>query len=223
MIFKQVLIPIIFFAAIAPFTPAIDIALSSYFYHGEVKGFPSSVLFDAITVYGVYPALLTFYAAVAMFVFSYSVKSFQKWRKHLLLLILTMVIGAGLITHVILKDHWERPRPKQTELFGGSKPFRAFYEPDISLKIGSHKSFPCGHCTMGFYFFAVALIGKRLHNRPLFWFGISFALILGFLLSLARIAQGGHYFSDTLASALIMWLIALGCDWLIYTRRRLHK
>lgn len=63
---------------------------------------------------------------------------------------------------------------------------------------------------MGFYFFALALLGICYRRRDLYWLGLGLAWGLGGLLSLARIAQGGHFFSDTMASALIMWLTAWG-------------
>jgi membrane-associated PAP2 superfamily phosphatase len=68
---------------------------------------------------------------------------------------------------------------------------------------------------MGFYFFTLALIARRLDYRKTFWFALILAFGLGISLSLARIAQGGHFFSDTLVSALVMWLSAYACDrWL---------
>ena len=69
---------------------------------------------------------------------------------------------------------------------------------------------------MGFYFFAVALLGRRLGSRILFITGMALALILGIALSVTRIAQGGHFFSDTLATAIIMWTAALAIDWLLF-------
>lgn len=65
---------------------------------------------------------------------------------------------------------------------------------------------------MGFYFFSLALVARRLNYNKTFWIALALALSLGILLSLARIAQGGHFVSDTLVSALVMWLSAYACD-----------
>jgi len=108
-----------------------------------------------------------------------------------------------------------RPRPKQVIEFGGIQEFRPFYQPNFFHQPEPSKSFTCGHCTMGFYFFALALVVRRLNYRKTFWITLMFAFALGIALSLARIGQGGHFFSDTLISALIMWLTAYACDrWL---------
>ncbi|MBA2728223.1 MAG: phosphatase PAP2 family protein, partial [Parachlamydiaceae bacterium] len=155
-------------------------------------------------------------AATLFLGLSYIVSGWKKWRPYALLLILPMVLGAGIITHSLLKDHWGRPRPKQIENYGGDNAFRPFYQPNITLEVQPFKSFPCGHCSMGFYFFAVALLGRRLGSRLLFATGITLALSLGIALSITRIAQGGHFFSDTMATALIMWMTAFACDWLLF-------
>lgn len=69
---------------------------------------------------------------------------------------------------------------------------------------------------MGFYFFALALAGRRLKNISLEKAGFILAFTLGILLSISRVMQGGHFITDTLFSALIMWYTALAIDWLVY-------
>ena len=71
---------------------------------------------------------------------------------------------------------------------------------------------------MGFYFFTVALIGMRLQKKRVFYLGLVLTIFLGAALSLIRMAQGGHFFSDVLMSALIMWLTALAFDRIVYGR-----
>ena len=133
-------------------------------------------------------------------------------RTHALALVLTIILGAGFITHTLLKDHWGRPRPKQVTEFGGSQPFRPFYSPNFFHQPHPSKSFPCGHCTMGFYFFALALVLKRLGYRKGYYFTFAFALVFGITLGISRMAQGGHFLSDVLAAGLIMWITAYLCD-----------
>lgn len=125
-----------------------------------------------------------------------------------MVLVLSMVLGAGLIVHVALKDHWGRPRPRKTIELGGTQPFRPYYEPNFQEKIPS-KSFPCGHCSTGFYFFSLAILGLQRKSKGLFYLGMFLALSLGTILGVTRIAQGAHFFSDVLVSALIMWLVPL--------------
>ncbi|MBA3816193.1 MAG: phosphatase PAP2 family protein [Parachlamydiaceae bacterium] len=221
------LLPLIAMAILAPFTPDMDLVISHYFYSSDT-GFTNNAFFTFLFNYGPLPAQIT--AALATMVLiisclpdkfkfsSFNISKFKAWRRPAACLVLTMAIGAGLIVHAILKDHWGRPRPKQTTEFAGTQIFRPFYEPNILKQPEPSKSFSCGHCSMGFYFFALAFVGRRLHSKALFLTGMSLAILLGILLSLTRIAQGGHFFSDTLATALIMWLTAYVCDRWLYSK-----
>lgn len=213
-------LPILLMLVVTPFTPAMDLAASSFFYQPTADGggqFSSNAFFDFMFVYGVVPADITAGLAIVVFILSYFSSYWKQWRSSALVLILTLAIGAGFITHVLLKDHWGRPRPKQVEEFGGMQTFRPYYKPNFFHQPEPSKSFPCGHCSMGFYFFALALVGKRKKNRVLYVTGLILAVTLGITLSLTRIAQGGHFLSDALMTALIMWLTALTCDWLIFS------
>jgi membrane-associated PAP2 superfamily phosphatase len=62
---------------------------------------------------------------------------------------------------------------------------------------------------MGFYFFAVAFLGRYYGSKRLLYSGLLMALGLGGSLSYARMAQGGHFLSDVLFSALIVWLTTI--------------
>lgn len=208
------LLPLIVMALITPFTPALDLRISHYFYD-TTHSFPGNSFYTFLYNYGIVPGQIVFgLSAVLLFLASFF-KRWSRWYAASLIMVLTLAIGSGLITHMILKDHWGRPRPKQVIEFGGTQQFRPYYKPNIFDQPETSKGFPCGHCTMGFYFFALALIARRNNNRTLFWGALIFALLLGTLLSWARIAQGGHFLTDTLASALIMWITAYACVRLI--------
>lgn len=210
---KAWLIPALLMFLLAPFTPWIDIAAAHAFYTPDRFGidqFKSGPVLDFVFNYGIYPAwIVTVLALVALF-FS------KKWRSPALVWILTLAIGAGFLTHLVLKDHWGRPRPKQVIEFGGSQEFRPFYSPNFFHQPEPSKSFPCGHCSMGFVFFAAALIGRRLGSKWIEWSGWILSFGLGILLGTTRIMQGGHFTSDVLMSALILWITALFANWLIY-------
>lgn len=208
-------LPIVFMVAITPFTSVLDLAITRAIYQNT--RFASNDFFDFMYTYGVLPAQVTALVAGVIFILSYCSAYWKKWRPGAKVLLLTIAIGAGFITHTLLKDHWGRPRPKQVEEFGGHQPFRPFYEPNFFHQPEPSKSFPCGHCTMGFYFFALALVARRMNYRALEVIGIALAIVLGVALSITRIAQGGHFFSDTLMSALIMWMTAATSDWLVFS------
>ena len=205
------LLPIIFMILIAPFTPWLDLSITRYFYQPE-----NSALERFIFNYGIMPAWIVFILSTIFLCLSYIMKRFTSWRAPCLVLVLTFIMGAGFFTHLLLKDHWGRPRPRQVTEFGGTQNFRPFYSPNFFDQPEPSKSFPCGHCSMGFYFFALALVGYRLNKKWLMYLGLWTALALGILLGVFRIMQGGHFFSDVVFSALLMWLTALSMDFLIY-------
>ncbi|CRX37739.1 phosphatase PAP2 family protein [Estrella lausannensis] len=226
-------LPVFLLALFAPFSVQLDIAASSYFFNPESGHFSSIPLWDFFYNWGTLPALLTAVAALALLAVSLFVASLIRFRKALILVVLTLTLGSGLIVHGLLKDHWSRPRPRQTVLFGGPYPFVPFYVPhfsgttkaipdeDLPASAGSKevlRSFPCGHCTMGFFFFALMFAFRRHEKKSLAALALGLALILGFFLSLSRIAVGGHFLSDTLVSLAIMWLTAALLDHYLFRK-----
>lgn len=219
-------LPLIVVLLLTPFFSHLDLAITGFFYsigNDPVEHFVSHPILDYLYLYGPYPAQMTAGIASLILVLSYIRKSLTKWRAPALTLILTLSMGAGFITHLALKDQWGRPRPKQVKEFGGSQNFRPFYQPNFFKQPMPSRSFPCGHCTTGFFFFALALIGKRMKNNTLKRIGFTLAWSLGIALSVARIAQGGHFFSDTVFSAAIMWYTALIMDWLVYSNENAYS
>jgi lipid A 4'-phosphatase len=208
---KAWLWPLIALALLTPFTPYLDLTISNYFFQ-PTHHFESTPFYNFLYNYGTLPAQLLFAVSAFMLFLASFFKKWKQWQTPALVLVLSLLIGAGLIVHELLKDHWGRPRPKQTIEFGGQQPFRPYYDPNFFHQPEPSKSFTCGHCTMGFYFFALALVARRLHYRKTFWCAMMMAFGLGIALSIARIAQGGHFFSDTLISALVMWITAYVCD-----------
>jgi len=162
---------------------------------------------SAIYHLGTWPALILVIGAVAVAIAGWRGGWGARWNKPAVYLILCMAVGPGLLVNLVLKDHWGRPRPRDVLPFGGD------YAPEkvwIADPSSPGKSFPCGHCTMGFYFFAPALLlwrfGKRREATAVF----AIALTGGLLLGIARNLQGGHFPSDVLWGGGICWLVSAG-------------
>ncbi|MDF2549408.1 MAG: putative rane-associated phospholipid phosphatase [Chlamydiales bacterium] len=207
-------LPVLLFLAFLPFSKEADLALSSLFY--KEGAFSKDPFYQTIYIWGLLPGQMVISGASIYCLLSLISPLFKKHRQAALSLVLSLAIGSGLFAHLLCKDYWGRPRPVQTAHFGGPYPFKACYEPEFQRASEPKRSFPCGHCTMGYYFFSVALLAKRAKRQKLFLASLFFAFFLGGLLSLARVAQGGHYLSDILASMLIMWLSALFIDAFVF-------
>lgn len=121
-------------------------------------------------------------------------------------LALVLAVGPGLVANAILKDHWGRPRPRDVVEFGGRHAYEPVWVRDVS---STGKSFPCGHATMGFFFFSYYFIHRR-RNAQLAWAGLWGGLVLGWLIGLARAVQGGHFLTDTWWAMGLMWFTCAG-------------
>jgi len=150
---------------------------------------------------GTWPALITGIAAIVILLIGLRRPAAARLRRPAGYLLLVLLVGPLIIANAILKDHWGRPRPRDTAPLGGEYAFEEVLTMDLS---SPGKSFPCGHATMGFFFFAFYFLLRS--RRP--------ALAKGFLLTglgygavigMARLLQGGHFASDTLWAAGVLW------------------
>jgi len=94
------------------------------------------------------------------------------WRRHGIFLLLSIVVGPGLLVNTVFKDHWGRPRPRDVVEFGGPLHYRIAPLPGGE----GGASFPCGHCSVGFLFAAGWWMWKQ--RRPAWAWG---SLVLGLL------------------------------------------
>jgi lipid A 4'-phosphatase len=117
-----------------------------------------------------------------------------------LFLLLALALGPGLTVNTIFKDHWGRARPAQIVEFGGDKQFsRAFVPSDQCAR---NCSFTAGDPSIGFYLVSIAFLATAPRRRR--W-GVAGAVVLGAALGVVRIAQGGHFLSDVIASGFLVY------------------
>lgn len=123
-------------------------------------------------------------------------------------LLSTLLIGPGILVHNIFKEGFERPRPKQIQEFGGKSGFTPAWVISDQCE-RKCKSFVSGHSAMAFYLMVFAWV---FHRRAWLWAGIG----LGAVMSLVRIAQGGHFLSDTIFAGLVCYFVyRLLAAWLL--------
>lgn len=164
-------------------------------------------------VYGSIPGLLFTVGAIVFLYQTYLKPKLSPWRSYLWVLVLTPVLGAGILVNAILKDHWGRARPRQVEEFGGKWEYRPMYEPGIP---GKGKSFPCGHCAISYVFVSTIVLYRQ--SRWIALTGTGFGLLYGTLMSIARVGQGGHFPSDALwaLGINVLLTILLSCFFVPY-------
>ena len=115
----------------------------------------------------------------------------------------SVLLGPGLLVSVILKPHWGRARPIQTEPFGGDKLFTPPLQ--IADQCVGNCSFVSGDVAFFATLLAIALLARP--TRRTFW--VSVVAVLTALVILKRLAAGAHFFSDTLFATLFPVLVVL--------------
>jgi len=130
-------------------------------------------------------------------------------------LVSTLLLGPGLIVNLGLKDHWHRPRPVQVTEFGGAKPYVDWWNPRGGCE--RNCSFVSGEVSSAAWMFAPAMLA------PPQWRVAAFAgaAIFTAVISLSRMAAGGHFFTDVLFAVLLMTILILIMHRVIFRRRRI--
>jgi len=200
--FLCILFSILFFVF-----PQIDIKVSTIFFqHGrflkpEWMGIARHIL--ALTIYSLMAVL------IIIILWSLLRKKYQMLRPTLYLL-LCFALGPGLLVNVILKDHWGRPRPICITQFGGKNTYQKPWV--ISHECKTNCSFVAGEPAAAFTFFAFLVFFKKKNWRK---YVFSLLTLNWLLFSYIRIAQGGHFLSDVLIGATLMYMLIWSCYYLL--------
>jgi lipid A 4'-phosphatase len=181
--------------------PSIDIAVSSLFFDG--KTFLRDQWWQRLLQQGLGYFIPLSVAAVALIyacnrVLRLNVCSVDARR--VLYVVLVLAIGCGFIVNFGLKDHFHRARPRDIAEFGGTKVFTPAFE--VSNQCRTNCSFSSGDAAGGFFSLALALALSR--RRAAFIAGLA----VGVTMSISRISSGAHFFSDTVTSFFVMWIVA---------------
>ncbi len=189
----------------------LDRRLGDCFYHAETGTWAWSGLLAERLIYKLspIPAFVVFGAGALVALGSIWVERWRSWRRTGLCLCLCMLLGPGLVVNGIFKEFYGRPRPKQITDYGGSMEFRPVWVVGSPHKA---KSFPCGHAAIGFFFMAGYFIAYK-RNRKVATGWLVFALFYGALIGLARMAKGGHWFSDVVWSAVFIYYTSYLSAW----------
>jgi hypothetical protein len=115
-----------------------------------------------------------------------------------------MLLSAIIISNVIFKGHWGRPRPVVVTEFNGPLEFKAWWDPRGACP--KNCSFFSGEGATAFWTYAPAALTPPQWRPVAYVAATAFGLATGGL----RMAFGGHFFTDVLfsgiASFLVIWL-----------------
>ncbi len=142
------------------------------------------------------------------------------WRistPRIVYLLLTLLIGPGLIVEALLKTEWGRARPKDIVMFGGEAAYTAPWQ--IAHECARNCSFASGHAALAFWVTAYAFLLPPKWRATGLFAGVVFGLAVG----LVRIVQGAHFLSDVAAAGFVVLLVNAALTRLILNRPALNR
>ena len=116
----------------------------------------------------------------------------------------TLLITVGLIANVILKNGFGRPRPEDSDVFGGTLPYMPAWTPGGACS--DNCSFVSGDVAFAFIGIAFALWLPPGRGRLA---ALVATVALGLFVGAMRMLTGNHFPSDVLFAALLTSLSAL--------------
>lgn len=205
----------IVFSLLCFFFPRLDIMFTHYFYSSDL-GFIHKNHPIVIACFRLVPIITTVFGVFCLVYLVYSVLKGRKiLNKSALYLLITAILGPGLLVNYALKEHVGRARPHQILEFGGNKAFTGPMH--LSSECEHNCSFASGHSAMGYYFSSLSYIVPLQYQSITFLFGIVLGSVIGF----GRVLQGGHFLSDVIFSGLFVMLVNHIC--FVLWRRMLKK
>jgi len=184
--------------------PELDILVSSLFYSAEAGKFVwrYAAVNSFVYEYTNYLAYILTFSLLGLVVAAYGskIQVLTKKKKVIMFLFLTLVAGPGFVVNTVFKDNWDRPRPREVIEFGGSFKFEPPLSPTFECE--DCYSFVSGHASVGFYFFAVALLLRKRR-----W--LLLPVLMGGGIGFVRIMQGGHFLSDVIFSGWVVWFVSV--------------
>ena len=130
-----------------------------------------------------------------------------------LFLVAMLALGPGIVTNVLLKDHWGRARPIDVQQFGGAQHFTPWWDPRGDCP--DNCSFVAGEPSGAFWTLAPAALAPPELLPLAYGAALAFGLGVGVL----RIAAGAHFFSDVVFAGVFMYLVVWLGHGLIYRWR----
>jgi lipid A 4'-phosphatase len=185
--------------------PGIDLAVAGFF-HGLAVQATMPRLFHAIAVLRTLEPVVTM-LAVAPAVAVLLVKLFWPKRTTImparaaLFLVVSLVLGPGLLVNTVLKDHWARPRPGMVVNFGGDMTFRPWWDPRGTC--ADNCSFVSGETSSAVWLAAPAL----LVPPPWRYAALAGVAVYATGIAVMRLLLGGHFLSDVLFAAIFTGLV----------------
>src|SRR5690349_7179237 len=190
--------------------PELDLKLAALFYEAASRTFPLKL--NAVAAFARDAAMWIAWAFVLPSIGALVWKAIRPDRpllikgRTIILLLVTIIMSAGVLTNLTFKSYWGRPRPVVVTQFNGDEPFVPWWDPRGTC--GRNCSFFSGEGATAFWTYAPAALAPPAW-RPLAY---AAATVFGIVTSGLRMAFGGHFFTDVAAAGFVTFVVI----WLAY-------
>ena len=190
--------------------PELDLAIARPFYDPARQTFPlvAHPVLRALRDAAMWVVVLL----VAPAVIALAVKLVWPFARMLMpgraaiFLVMTLILGPGLLVNLTLKEHWPRSRPIDVPEFNGTERFVPWWDPRGACP--RNCSFVGGESAGAFWTLAPAAV------TPLPWRPLAYAAAVTFGAGVGamRIVFGGHFFTDVVFAGVFIFLVT----WMVH-------
>jgi len=144
------------------------------------------------------------FALLASVLFFRKAQFVQHYNRGLLIVLLALPLGPAAVS--LLKGTTNVACPYALSEFGGELPYLKLFEryPSEKQPTKQQRCFPAGHASAGFALLALYYLPKSRRRRRQM---VVLALTAGWAMGGYKMLLGHHFFSHTLVSMLLCWLV----------------
>ena len=200
--FNLSLVVFLFLAIFLSVGSSVDIYFSHLFYFGNNQFLLQSYYYITIFIRKIIlPSIVIYIYILPIFSLFFPIKKlYLKYEfkfRDILFLWLISIFNLVIVVNLFFKNIWGRARPGDILQLGGKENFTPWFQ--ISDACASNCSFVSGDAAVGFSFIALYFLTNRI---VFFWSSLFF----GFGIGLVRIMEGGHFISDVVMAAMVLYL-----------------
>jgi len=198
----------------------VDRRISALFYDPSIRAFPwrhNWLMENVQHVVAKRAIVLLGLSVLVAWLATHWFSGFRQLRPILLFIFAGMILSALSVT--MLRSVSSQACPYDLQQYGGtvSQSVSLFESAQKGSKPG--KCSPSGHASAGFCLFAWYFAARRLSRRRLAACFFAGTVLFGFVLSMGRVAQGAHFVSHCVWSAMVCWFVTLALYETLLLRR----
>ncbi len=189
----------------------VDILIEDYLYNFDTKTFVvradeqpyRAIFYDGAKKFVIFIGVTALFALLG----SWKFERLKPYRRGLLIVVFSAILIPSVVGQ--LKATTNMPCPEDEIRYNGSYPRTAVWEcyaDDFELKNDRIKCWPAGHASGGFALMSLFFLFQKRKNR---FIALGVAVVVGWSMGLYKMMTGDHFFSHTLITMLLSWLIII--------------